>query len=208
VSLQPLLFAEPGYTVQAIPTGDAKWLILNRHYAGRMPIVTHSFGLFYDGDMRGVVTYGPPVSRLLCIGVAGPEWHDNVIELNRLVLVNNEPNEASRLIGGSLRLLTGPLIVVSYADTDQRHLGIVYQATNWLYTGLSARRTDLVVDGVQLHTRTLAPRRESFGDKIRAVPRTRKHRYIQLIGNRNEKRAMREALLYQVLPYPKGDSTS
>jgi len=105
-------------------------------------------------------------------------------------------------------LLTGPLIVVSYADTDQRHLGIVYQATNWLYTGLSARRTDLVVDGVQLHTRTLAPRRESFGDKIRAVPRTRKHRYIQLIGNRKEKRAMREALLYQVVPYPKGDSTS
>ena len=208
MSLQPLLFAEPGYTVQAIPRGDTKWLILNRHYARRMPAITYAFGLFRDGDLAGVITYGMPPSPHLMIGVAGAEWRDHVIELNRLVLVNNEPNEASRLIGGSLRLLNGPLIVVSYADTAQDHAGVVYQATNWLYTGLSAVAKDLTVDGVALHSRSVSRSRNAYRDKVKTVPRSRKHRYIHLIGNRKEKRAMREALRYQVLPYPKGDSTS
>lgn len=202
MSLQPLLFAQEGYSVEPIPASDATWLILNRHYARRLPIITHSYGLFSDGDLRGVVTYGPPVSRPLCMGIAGPAWSANVLELNRLVLVDNRPNEASRLIGGSLRLLNGPLIVISYADTSQHHLGTVYQATNWLYTGLSALRTDLVLEGTNLHTRTLAADRQKYGDKIKVVPRSRKHRYIKLVGNRAEKKAMRKALRYEVVPYP------
>ena len=31
-----------------------------------------------------------------------------------------------------------PKIVVSYADTSKGHVGYVYQATNFIYTGMSA----------------------------------------------------------------------
>jgi len=212
VSLQPLLFAEPGYTVQAIPTGDAKWLILNRHYARRMPSISYAFGLFRDGDLAGVITYGIPPSPNLMIGVAGAEWRDHVIELNRLVLVNNEPNEASRLIGGSLRQMRGPLIIVSYADTAQDHIGKVYQATNWLYTGMSDAHVEWRLDGIPTtsHDRHMWDSyggidnaKQQLGDRLQRHERSRKHRYIQLIGNRKEKRAMREALRYEIASYPK-----
>ena len=46
------------------------------------------------------------------------------------------------LVGRSLRLLPKPSVVVSYADTAQGHVGYVYQAANFIYTGLSAKRTD------------------------------------------------------------------
>ncbi len=34
------------------------------------------------------------------------------------------------------------MIIVSYADTSQNHHGYIYQATNWIYTGLTKKNTD------------------------------------------------------------------
>ena len=79
--------------------------------------------------------------RFLCKGIAGEKNKHLVIELNRLVLKNNKKNEASRLIGASFKLLPKPKIIVSYADTQQNHLGVVYQATNFLFTGTTKPRT-------------------------------------------------------------------
>ena len=36
------------------------------------------------------------------------------------------------------------------------HIGTVYQATNWIYTGLSAKRTDWVIEGIDKHGQTIA----------------------------------------------------
>ena len=126
--------SDAGYQVVPIAYHDTKDLILNHHYAGRMPPVKYAFGLFLNGEMVGVVTYGIPPSHTLLKGVCGEEWARSVLELNRLVLLHNLPNAASRLVGASLRQL-GDRIVVSYADSVQDHTGYVYQATNFLYTG-------------------------------------------------------------------------
>ena len=37
----------------------------------------------------------------------------------------------------SLKRHTGLKFLVSYADPAQGHLGTIYQATGWVYTGLS-----------------------------------------------------------------------
>jgi hypothetical protein len=128
-----------GPTMKIIPIEPNQtydWL-LNVHYAKRIPQIMKAFGL-YDGDaLIGVVTYGIPASPSLCMGICGKEYSDKVLELNRLCLMNNDKNQASMLVSGSIKLLPKPTIVVSYADNAQGHVGYVYQATNFLYTGLT-----------------------------------------------------------------------
>lgn len=196
---------------------DAKlthpWL-LEKHYAHRLCPISYAFGVIENEKIVGVVTFGTPVSSSLRDGVCGPDYSDRVIELNRLVVNSDAPkNAASFLVSHSLRLLPKDMCVVSYADTAQGHVGYVYQATNFLYTGLSARRTDWKLAGhEELHGATIADMsrgvenraewmRERFGDDFYLEDRPRKHRYVYFTGKRIAK-----ALRYPILPYPKGDS--
>jgi hypothetical protein len=63
----------------------------------------------------------------------------DVYELNRLWLDDSLPrNSESRFIGWCLRELRRKqprVILVSYADSKEGHVGYVYQSTNWVYTG-------------------------------------------------------------------------
>ena len=82
------LFDPPeGKFVRRITYDETKPFLLGIHYARRMPCITDAFGLFVDGQMIGVVTYGVPASRHLCIGLAGEENADMVRELNRLCIL-------------------------------------------------------------------------------------------------------------------------
>ena len=202
-------------TVEPIPTTEARPWILQKHYAHRMPCVQYAFGLYEDRCLRGVVTYGTPSSATLRIGVCGEGF--TVLELNRLCIDSDNANAASILVGRSLRDLP-PCVVVSYADTSQGHVGYVYQATNWIYTGLSAKRTDWHIDGMEgLHGQTIADKtrgmknradaiREMYGDAFSLVNRPRKHRYVYFCGNKKQRRDMMRELRYNIEPYPKGES--
>lgn len=205
------LFALPvqGYEVKPVKAKETYDLLLNVHYAKRIPSISYAYGLFLDSELVGVITFGMPPSPALCKGVCGEQYRNQVTELNRLCLRNNLPNEASRLVGGALKLLPKPLIVVSYADTSQHHEGIVYRATNFLYTGLTKARTEWAVKGLEhLHSKaisngtTLEAIKEKYGDAFYYRERSRKHRYIIFVGNKTQKKSMREALKYQVLQYP------
>lgn len=203
--------------VKPIETLIAKPWILQRHYAKRMCPISYAFGAFRDDALIGIVTYGTPASAPLRSGVCGPEYAKLVLELNRLCC-ENSPNIASILVGRSLRMLPVPTIVVSYADTHQGHVGYVYQATNFLYTGLSAKRTNWAIRGKEhLHGATIADMsrgqpdrakwmREKFGDDFYLADRPRKHRYVFFCCSKREKRVMVAALRYKQEPYPKGES--
>lgn len=194
----------------------APWL-LNRHYARRLCPVSHAFGGYMNSELVGVITYGTPVSSALRAGICGKEWADTVLELNRLCC-ESVPNLASCLIAKSLKLLPRPSVVVSFADIAQGHVGYVYQSTNWIYTGLSAKRTDWKVKGLEhLHGATIADKsrgaesraewmRQTYGDDFYLEDRPRKHRYVQFIGSKTQRKAMRADLRYGVEPYPKGQS--
>jgi hypothetical protein len=172
--------------------------ILNIHYAKRVPSISYAYGLFEGGEMVGCVTYGSPASPWLCKGVCGEEYRKDVIELNRLVLKNNKKNEASFLVGNSLRMLAKERnsIVVSYSDSAQNHTGIIYQATNFLFTGTTKPRTDIASKGGK-HSR------HHSGDRAKRVYRSAKHRYVIFIGTKKFKKTAKEALRYEVTPYPK-----
>lgn len=189
-------------TVRQISYNETKPFILGIHYARRMPCVQYAYGLFKGEEMIGCVTYGQPPSPSLCKGIAGEENRKNVIELNRLVIMPkyNGENYASYLVGNSLKLLPNKTFVVSYADWGGwNHVGYVYQATNWLYTGLTKARTDKY--SASGHSRHYAK------DETRRQIRTAKHRYVYLVGDKRTKKQMRKELNYEVLEhYPKGDS--
>lgn len=188
-----------------------EWL-LKKHYAKRIPQIMFAFGL-YDDDLIGVITYGIPASPSLCMGICGKEYSDKVLELNRVCLSNNDKNQASYLVANSIKLLPKPTIVVSYADSGQGHIGYVYQATNFIYTGLSANRTDWTVKGLEhKHSKTISDGmtlesiKEKYGDNFYYTERSRKHRYIYFHGTKNDKKVLNSKLLYKTEPYPKGDS--
>ena len=203
--------------VQAIPATEAYPWLLRKHYARRLCPISFAFGAFGDGMLVGVVTYGTPASAPLRSGVCGDIWAEHVLELNRLCC-DHDKNTASQLVGRSLRMLPRPTIVVSYADPGKGHVGYVYQATNFLYTGLSTKRTDWKIEGMEhLHGVTVADMsrgkedraafmRDTYGDAFYLEDRSRKHRYITFIGSRHQAKAMRAALRYSVEPYPKGES--
>lgn len=196
-----------GYKVFKIKKSETKSFILGIHYAKRYPMVQYAYGLYEDNELVGVVTYGIPPSKDLCVGIAGEEYRLIVIELNRLVLKNNKKNEASFLVGQSLRLLPRPRIIVSYADTGQNHNGYIYQATNFIYTGLSIKSKEWQMIGVNKHSRQIS--KEDVlkePDKYEHVERSRKHRYIYIIANKKEKKQIVSKLRYEQLPYPKGVS--
>ena len=209
--------ANVNISVTEISANEAEPWLLNRHYARRLCPISYAFGAWQDNKLQGVVTYGTPASSPLRSGVCGEAWENSVAELNRLCC-NSIKNLASILVGRSLSMLPKPLIVVSYADLQQGHVGYVYQATNFLYTGLSAKRTDWAIKGLEhLHGATIADEsrgkenraawmREKYGDAFYLKERSRKHRYIYFCGNNKQKKQMRNALKYTVEPYPKGDT--
>ena len=189
-------FNKSNYKVTKISYHETKPFILGIHYAKRMPSISFAFGLFRNDVLVGVVTYGSPASPSLCKGICGEHWKQNVIELNRLVLIDNIKNEASYLVAQSLKLLPVPKIIVSYADTAQGHIGYVYQAINFLFTGTTKARTDMASkDGK--HSR------HNLGDISNRTVRSAKHRYVMFIGNKHQKKKMCNDLNYKILPYPK-----
>lgn len=189
--------------VERITRTDVKPFIMEIHYARRMPCITDAFGLYEGGQLIGIVTYGIPASHHLCIGIAGEENARNVLELNRLVILPeyNGDNRASYLVSHSLKMLPSGTFVVSYADTAWTHVGYVYQACNFLYTGLSAKRRDSY-QPTGLHPRAYDKNHHSELMQTRS----QKHRYVYLIGDKRTRKRMRNELKYPVYDkYPKGD---
>lgn len=201
------------YTVQELfDPSDWQPFVLKRHYARRKVGAKRAFGLFNDGELVGCVLYSQPASYTLCTSVCGPEFKPYVIELSRLSVPRRSPNAASFLVGRSLRLL-GDHIVVSYADAGVGHVGNVYQATNWLYTGRSAvtyhyydPHTKKLIARTRRHIDEKAARLGLTESLLTKVRQPAKHRYVTFTGNRRFTKRARAALRYPVLLYPKGKS--
>ena len=203
------------YLVKKIDRLDCSDFILNIHYARRFPSVSFSFGLFFKDKIVGIVTYGTPASSTLRRGIAGDEYIKNILELNRLCLLNNKKNEASFLVSKSLKMLPKERIIISFADSSQNHIGYVYQACNFTYHGLSAKRTDWALKSKpKLHGQTIADEfrgqpnraklmREKYGDDFYLKPRPRKHRYIYIVGSKSFKRKVTKCIRYKKEDYPK-----
>ena len=138
---------------------------------------------------------------------------DDCLALTRLWLSNDLPkNSESRVLGVITRALTKSTSVkflVAYADPAEgvRHLGTIYQAAGWLYTGLSeAMPLYDIGDGVRRHSRSLShaygthsvKHFKNHGIAVQVIPQQPKHRYIRFLDL-----SWRPRLRVPELPYPK-----
>ena len=201
--------------VAPISHAIAKLIIEQNHYLPSLPGATQlSFGVFVDKRLLGVLTIGcGPSQAYRLVEGATP---DDCGVLTRLWLDDELPaNSESRVIGVVLRALRRSTLLkflLSYADPTQGHVGTIYQATGWLYTGLS-QATPLydIGDGIPRHSRSLGHTYGSHsirhfrnhGVNLKVVPQSSKHRYIYLLDS-----SLRQRLHVPVLPYPKNRDLS
>lgn len=194
----------------SIPHVVAKRYVERHHYLHSMPGGTElCFGVISHERLAGAITFGAGPANAFRMVLDAER--DDGLTLSRVCFDDDLPkNSESRLLGLALRWLkrmTLVKFVVSYADPAQGHLGTIYQAGNWLYTGLSDT-TPLydLGDGNAVHSRTLSHEMGTHsveylkerGVSITKVPQQAKHRYIYLLDG-----SLRDRLNVPVLPYPK-----
>ena len=207
-------FYEGSYYVRVVQITKkiAEEFVTTKHYSRRASIFWAGFGLVEDGLIVGVCVYGQPSPPIQRHAFKGRDF--KLYELARLVVQTKTRNASSFLIANSLKMLPDqPCAVVSYADMEQNHCGIVYQATNWLYTGATKSHDKAyLVDGKRTHPMTLRdrgitdPTRWARENGVEMVHPAEKHRYFKLIGNRKEVHEMKKKLSYPVVDkYPKCD---
>lgn len=185
--------------------------ITKKHYSRKMSIFWKGFGLVEDNMITGCLVMGqpsPPIQKHAFI-----ERDFRLYELTRLVIQSKSKNAASYLVGNSIKLLESPCAVISYADMEQNHCGIVYQATNWHYTGSVISHDHLyLVNNKRIHPMTLRdmgitnPKEWAKANNIETVKPSPKHRYFFFVGDKRQKRNMMKKLKYPILSeYPKCD---
>lgn len=201
------------FTILQIDYKTATSIVIENHYLHRKAPCSRAYGLFCVRcqNILGVVIYGVSCSSTLLRGICGDKEASNVYELTRLWVKDGTPkNTESYLIGNTMKLLDKE-IIVSFAEIQQGHTGVVYQATNFLYCGLSAKFRDPKVKGLEhQHHATYANRmtmqevKQKYGsENVYYVDRPRKHRYIFFNAKSKRKKELLGLLNYKILPYPK-----
>jgi hypothetical protein len=165
-----------GYWVEETTFNHTVRKFLKRwHYSDYVNIqAKHTFCLFREGnfgipEMVGVCIYTRPAGPS-----AGqsyyPEAPDKVLELRRLCLIDDTPKNAeSFFVSRTIKWLkanTDWEFILSYADMEQGHSGVIYRASNFQYLGVTGAGKTLEVDGKRFHIRTLSMLDRPYGVEI------------------------------------------
>ena len=148
------------YVVRAVERSEVRDFIERHHYSHNINglMSSYCFAMYDQADaMVGAMIYGK-------LGMANA-WKkygdsiDEVMELRRLVLIDDTPkNSESYFIGRTLRWLktnTEVKTIVSYADPNYGHSGIIYRATNFEHVGMTAPGKVIIWDGKKYHDKAI-----------------------------------------------------
>ena len=170
------------------------------HYLHRRCSISYAYGIYSDGFLMGVVTFGCPPSRHLQVSVC-PSDPSVVLELNRLWIDDSMPkNTASWFVARALKLLP-PRIVVSYADPAQGHVGYVYRALNFYYAGWTDMerrkpRYEYLPAEIGKHTHGITE-----ATAHTRILRTSKVKYWIVTGEPKQKRALRAICAWPIMDW-------
>jgi hypothetical protein len=176
------------YKVSSIKKYEYKDWLLKKHYAKRMCSVSYAFGLFDDNNiLLGVVTFGMPPSSTLAESICGKNFKKYVLELNRLVVNDDLPkNTLSFFVANAINKIPNEKIIVSFADSNMGHNGYIYQATNFIYTGVSSNTTKLIDKfGQEFHFRNIGHYQKSNKLNAKLIKRRLKEDEINRVDIAN-----------------------
>lgn len=173
------------------------------HYSKSVPAVQYAYNIYNANDeWCGVILFGGGANNNLAkaFGMNSGE----VLELERVAL-NGKQEFTSQAVAMALKQLhkEDPLckIVVSYSDHRQKHLGTIYQATNWIYLGVTITSdTQYFFNGKWTHERTINAQknRSELKAKLPKRENSNKFKYVFCFDKRERKKYL---ALSQ--PYPK-----
>jgi len=149
-----------GWSVVGVSRADVRDFIEENHYSKSINgcIADYCYALLDSNrNMMGAMFYGRMAMANQWRRFGNDE--KSVIELRRLCCVDDTPKNAeSFFIGKSLRLLRKDWtngIVVSYADKEHGHSGVIYKASNFTKIDDIPGARVILYDGRQYHDKTI-----------------------------------------------------
>jgi hypothetical protein len=147
------------YTVSLINRKQAESIITKWHYSKGINgvIADICFGLWDKDILIGAMIFG----RMAMAGQYKKyvEKQEDLLELRRLACIDNTPrNTESFFIGHALRYLkknTKVKVIISYADSNYGHSGIIYKASNFQYLGLTSCGRVIIYKGKKYHDKAI-----------------------------------------------------
>jgi hypothetical protein len=184
----------------------AKYAVMHWHYSKRMPMPPLlKIGIWEDGVFVGVVLFGRGSTSTL-----GRKFGCSQLETTELVRIamRDHATTVSRVVSIAIAFLKrknpGLKIVISFADPSQGHIGSIYQAGNWIYTGMSPPDKQYFYQERWQHSREI--RGGAFGGKRKLKDYSHlpfkiasgKYRYVMPLDKK-----MRKQIEPLRKPYPK-----
>ena len=189
----------------------AKYACENWHYSGVIPVgKLVKVGAWEDGKFIGVVLFGRGANNnmLKPFGLKADEG----CELVRIALTKHK-TPVSKIMALAIKFLkkanTGLRLVVSYADADQNHHGGIYQATNWVYSGLmnAGSMGAFIINGKKTHPKSVHSKgvkqnidavRKHLDPNATVFYTKGKHRYLMALDKKTK-----QSIMHLSKPYPK-----
>ena len=224
-------------SVREISKKIAKQMIVKNHYSHTWTSCRYALGIFYETDnehaffdekeekLAGVAIYGYPVGARAAASISPRLEPKQALELTRLFIFDEYgKNTESAVLSQTFKWLKKNApdiqVLISYSDPGQEHLGIIYQATNWIYQGCDLGLMDnygirLEEDSKWIHSRTvfemfgsgnLEHLKSRIGHTFWRRKEPRKHRYVYFLCGKKEKKTFKKSLKHPELPYPTKDS--
>ena len=179
----------------------AKYSVEHWHYSRCLPVgKLVKIGVWEDSEFIGCVIFArgstPNISKPYGLKMT------EVCELTRVAL-NRHKTPVTKILKIALKFLKksnpGMRLVVSYADQNQDHVGTIYQAGNWIYTGVSDSSTQYYFQGKWRHQRSMGSLFTSL--KGLNIPKRKilnKYKYIMPLD-----KEMKNQVIQLSKPYPK-----
>lgn len=178
------------WDIKRVGRADIKGFIELNHYSGSINgcIADYCYALF-DGDtMKGAMFFG----RMAMAN----QWkrfsddQDSVIELRRLCCIDDTPkNTESYFIGNALKQLRRDWrkgVVVSYADKEYGHSGVIYKASNFKMIGEIKGAKVIVWGDKRYHDKTIRTKYKGelkpFAKRVKAALETGEAHYKKTAG--------------------------
>ena len=210
--------------IRKVKVKEIRRAIVLGHYSGVMPdACQEAFGAFNSiGGLVGACAFGQGGNSKTFQAIVKGANSKTARELMRVWVHPNAPtNTASKMVASAMKQLPKEVnLVVTFADTGREHLGIIYQAMNFRYLGMSSqgiRYKDKT--GIEVTSRlanvyrkrnpekfghmTLKEIREELGwEEVISHP---KHRYALGVGI--DKKKINRFLDSIKQPYPKSNQS-
>jgi len=209
--------------VKQISVKEARPYIATYHYSKTMPDSSKFvFAGYFDNKLAGIIVYGMGAGKSQYTSIIPTIKTGEYIELTRLWSPDGMPkNTESKLIGESIKQLPNNIkMIISFSDEQQKHVGTIYQATNFYYLGQNNGGKMLIDNnGIIKHPRLLGIYKKrhplTYGKmtndvlmqelNFRYVDGGKKHRYVIFKGDKRIKKELFKYIKDRIQKYPKSN---